>query len=76
MNQITRDYTPARYVQKLSVAYGDTPVFTLDGDISLATNPVINFALLPEGRGPIKVTASDNQGGRWEHSFDAPAVSN
>lgn len=76
MNQITRDYTPARYVQKLSVAYGDTPVFTLDGDISLATNPVINFALLPEGKGPIKVTASDNQGGRWEHSFDAPAVSN
>lgn len=76
MNQVTRDYTPARFIQKLSVTYGGKLVFNLDGDISIASNPVINFAFLPEGKGPIKVVASDNQEGRWEHSFDAPAVSN
>ncbi|WP_430910158.1 quinoprotein dehydrogenase-associated SoxYZ-like carrier [Methylobacterium sp. sgz302541] len=76
MNQVTRDYTPARYIQKLSVTYGGTSIFTLDGDISISSNPVINFAFKPEGKGPIRVVASDNQGGRWEHSFDAPAVSN
>ncbi|HEV7440909.1 MAG TPA: quinoprotein dehydrogenase-associated SoxYZ-like carrier [Methylobacterium sp.] len=76
MNQVTRDYTPARYIQKVSVTYGDKTIFDLDGDISIASNPVINFAFIPEGKGPIKVAASDNQGGRWEHSFNAPSPSN
>ncbi|WP_336489740.1 quinoprotein dehydrogenase-associated SoxYZ-like carrier [Methylobacterium nigriterrae] len=76
MNQVTRDFTPARYIQRVAVTYGDKTVFNLDGDISIASNPVINFAFLPEGKGPIKVVASDSQGGRWEHSFDAPSPSN
>ncbi|WP_246733267.1 quinoprotein dehydrogenase-associated SoxYZ-like carrier [Methylobacterium sp. BTF04] len=76
MNQVSRDYTPARYINKIAVTYGDKSVFTMDGDISISANPVINFAMLPEGKGPIKVVAGDNQGGRWEHSFDAPAASN
>ncbi len=76
MNQVTRDYTPARYIEKLAVTRGDALVFHLDGDISIASNPVISFGLAPEGRGPIKVVASDNQGGRWEHSFPLPSASN
>ena len=76
MNQVTREYTPARYIDKVAVTYGGQSIFTLDGDISISSNPVINFAFKPEGKGPIKVVASDNQGGRWEKSFDAPAVSN
>ncbi|GJE59890.1 quinoprotein dehydrogenase-associated SoxYZ-like carrier [Methylobacterium trifolii] len=76
MNQVTRDYTPARYINKLTVTRGDQTVFTLDGDISISSNPVIGFGLNPEGKGPIKVAASDNQGGRWEHSFTVPSPSN
>ncbi|UMY15647.1 quinoprotein dehydrogenase-associated SoxYZ-like carrier [Methylobacterium organophilum] len=76
MNQITRDYTPARYINKLDVSYGDKLIFHLDGDISIASNPVINFAFLPEGKGPIKVVASDNQDGHWEQTFNAPSPSN
>ena len=76
MNQLTRDYTPARYIQKLDVTYGDKLVFHLDGDISIASNPVINFAFKPEGQGSLKVVASDNQEGRWEHSFPVPSASN
>ena len=76
MNQVTRDYTPARYINKLSVSESDANVFTLDGDISIASNPVIGFRFLPQGKGPVKVVASDNQGGRWEHSFAAPSASN
>jgi sulfur-oxidizing protein SoxY len=76
MNQVTREYTPARYINKVAVTRGDQTVLTLDGDISIASNPVINFALQPGGRGPIKVTASDNQNGRWEHSFTAPSATN
>ncbi|AWN39641.1 quinoprotein dehydrogenase-associated SoxYZ-like carrier [Methylobacterium durans] len=76
MNQVTRDYTPARYINKLSVSYGDANVFTMEGDISISSNPVINFAFVPKGSGPIKVAASDNQGGQWQHSFTAPSPSN
>jgi len=75
MNQVTRDYTPARYIQTIDVHRGDTLVFHMDGDISIATNPVINFALLPAGSGPIKVRASDNQQGSWEQTFTIPAAS-
>ncbi|MER2267204.1 quinoprotein dehydrogenase-associated SoxYZ-like carrier [Methylobacterium oxalidis] len=76
MNQVTRDYTPARYINKLTVSYGDANVFTMDGDISISSNPVINFAFVPKGSGPIKVAATDNQGGQWQHSFTAPSPSN
>ncbi len=74
MNQVTRDYTPARYINTVTVDTGNRNVFKMDGDISIASNPVINFAFLPAG--PVKVTATDNQGGRWEHSFTVPSASN
>lgn len=74
MNQVTRDYTPARYINTVTVDTGNRNVFKMDGDISIASNPVINFAFLPAGS--VKVTATDNQGGRWEHSFTVPSASN
>ena len=76
MNQVTRNYTPARYIEKVSVSHGESKIFDLVSDISLSTNPVIAFSFLPGGKGPIKVVASDNNGGRWEQSFDAPAAMN
>ncbi|MCJ2014599.1 quinoprotein dehydrogenase-associated SoxYZ-like carrier [Methylobacterium sp. J-076] len=75
MNQVTRDYTPARYIDKLTVSAGDRKVFTMTGDISIASNPVINFGLKPDGK-PIQVAAGDNQGGAWTHSFTAPSPTN
>ena len=47
MNQVTREYTPARYIQSIDVKFDDKQVFNLSTDISLATNPVISFDLLP-----------------------------
>ena len=76
MNQLTRNYTPARFIDKVSVSYGESKIFDLVTDISLSTNPVIAFSFLPDGKGPIKVVASDSNGGRWEQSFDAPATTN
>ncbi|MFB0491795.1 sulfur-oxidizing protein SoxY [Methylobacterium sp. OAE515] len=75
MNQVTREYTPARYIDKLTVSAGDQKVFTMTGDISIASNPVINFAFKPDGK-PIQVAASDNQGGHWQHSFNPPGATN
>lgn len=76
MNQLTRHYTPARYLEKMTVSYGDQTVLDIVGDISLSTNPVMGFNFVPRGDGPMKVVASDTKGGRWEQSFKVPPATN
>jgi sulfur-oxidizing protein SoxY len=76
MNQLTRLYTPARYIDKVTVSYGDAKIFDLEGDISLSSDPVIGFSFVPHGDGPIRVVASDTKNGRWEQTFEAPAGTN
>ncbi len=74
MNQVTRDYTPARYIQTINVTTGDKKVFDLSTDISLASNPVINFTFLPQGE--IKIAVADSSKAHWEKSFPGPELSN
>lgn len=74
MNQLTRLYTPPRYIDKVSVSYGDDAVLDIVGDISLSTNPALGFGFVPDGEGQMKVVASDTKGGRWEQVFDVPPV--
>ncbi|MCJ2076239.1 quinoprotein dehydrogenase-associated SoxYZ-like carrier [Methylobacterium sp. E-016] len=76
MNQVSREYTPARYLDRISVSQGARNVFTLEGDISISSNPVIGFEMRPEGSAPITVAATDSQGGTFDHTFPVPAVSN
>ena len=77
MNQSTRQYTPARYIQSIDVTYDKKKVFDLATDISLASNPVINFDLLPSSaRGSLQVAVKDSQNGAWTKSFGVPNVSN
>jgi len=76
MNQITRNYTPARYIKQVTVAVGDRDVLTIDGDISISTDPVFGFSFVPRGDGSLKVVVVDSAGARWEQSFAAPALSN
>ena len=77
MNQVTRQYTPARYIQKVDVQYDNKQVFDLDTDISLASNPVIKFDLLPSAaKGQVKVEVKDSDNGQWTKTFDVPNVSN
>ncbi len=77
MNQVTREYTPARYIQKVDVTYDNKKVFDLDTDISLASNPVISFDLLPSAaKGEVKVNVKDSQNGAWTKTFNVPNVSN
>lgn len=74
MNQLTRQYTPARYIQTISMTSGDKKVFDLDTDISLASNPVIGFGLIPQG--DVKVDVTDSDKGHWEKVFQLPQLSN
>ncbi len=74
MNQVTRDYTPARYIQSINVTTGDKKVFDLESDISLASNPVIGFSYVPQGE--VKVAVTDSDKTLWEKSFPGPQLSN
>jgi len=74
MNQVTRNYTPARYIQNITMTSGDKKVFDLESDISLASNPVIGFGLKPQG--DVRVAVTDSEKGHWEQTFPVPQLSN
>lgn len=77
MDQVTRYYTPARYIKTITVNDGGKLVFILNSDISLSSNPVINFGLIPpQPKGPVTVAVDDSKGAHWEKSFPVPLATN
>jgi sulfur-oxidizing protein SoxY len=76
MNQVTRLYTPARYVTDIEVTRGGELVFAMQSDISLATNPVIDFLYRRGSEGPFTVAVTDSDGQRWSQEFAAPELTN
>lgn len=74
MNQVTRLYTPARYLKDIRVTLGGELVFDLVADISLSANPVIGFAYNARHPGDFKVVATDTADTRWEQTFPASLV--
>lgn len=76
MNQVSRLYTPARYIQTVTVTDGGAKVFDLEADISLAANPVIGFRFIPQPGATLKVAVTDSDKAHWEKSFPLPVPSN
>jgi sulfur-oxidizing protein SoxY len=76
MNQVTRLYTPARYITDIEVARGSELVFAMQSDISLATNPVIDFLYRRGLDGPFTVSVTDSAGQHWSQDFPAPELTN
>ena len=74
MDQITRYYTPARFIRTIDVTYEGGSVFHLDSDISMSTDPVITFGFLPQTKGQMKVVVRDSKDVTFDHSFDVPAA--
>jgi len=74
MNQVTRYYTPARFIRTVDATYNGAEVFHLDADISLSTDPVITFGFVPHAKGQMKVVAQDSSNVTFDHSFDVPGT--
>jgi sulfur-oxidizing protein SoxY len=74
MNQITRYYTPARFIRTIDVTYDGGSVFHLDSDISMSTDPVITFGFVPPAKGQMKVVVRDSTDATFDHSFDVPGA--
>jgi sulfur-oxidizing protein SoxY len=69
MNPVTRLYTPARYVQNVSVTEGGQTIFTMQGDISLSEDPAITFDFRPSGTAPLDVQVDDSAKASFHQSF-------
>jgi sulfur-oxidizing protein SoxY len=72
MNRVTRNYTPARFIDSIDAAYNGDQVFHLDSDISLSADPVITFGFVPPEKGALTVTVKDSQNATWTHRFPLP----
>ena len=70
MDQLTRHYTPAWYVEKFEVRQGETPLFSMTGGISLSEDPTIRFSYASTGA-PITIEARDTQGNVFRKEFPA-----
>ena len=50
MDQVTRLYTPARYVDHFAVYQGDDLIFSVEGGISISQDPELPLQLCAERR--------------------------
>ena len=74
MDQVTRLYTPARYIEKLAVYQGPDLVFSMAAGISISEDPNFRFTFKPNGAKMFRVEAEDTAGktfsGAWPATRD------
>jgi len=70
MDQITRLYTPAWFIEKLEVRQGEKTLFSMEGGISISEDPTFRFSYGGTGD-PVIVEAEDNEGRAFKRTFPA-----
>jgi sulfur-oxidizing protein SoxY len=62
MDQVTRLYVPAFFINQLRVWQDDTLVLAMEGGISISEDPNIRFTYVPNGARRLRVEARDTEG--------------
>jgi sulfur-oxidizing protein SoxY len=70
MDQMTRFYTPAWFVETVSVTRGGRPLFRMEGGISISEDPTFRFSYEPNGE-PVTVEAQDTEKQIFRQAFPA-----
>jgi sulfur-oxidizing protein SoxY len=70
MDQITRLYTPAWFIERLDVRQGEKTLFSLEGGISISEDPTFRFSYSSTGA-PVTIEVKDNEGGSFRQTFPA-----
>lgn len=70
MDQLTRHYIPARFVQEVTITQGATPILRMEGGISLSEDPSFRFDYRPTGE-PLRARALDTEGAAFEGEWPA-----
>lgn len=71
MDQLTRLYIPADFVEKLRIWQGDQLLLTVEGGISISENPSFRFSFKPNEAKTFRVDGSDSDGKHFSGSFPA-----
>jgi sulfur-oxidizing protein SoxY len=74
MDQLTRLYIPADFVEKLRVWQGDQLLLTVEGGISISENPAFRFSFKPTEAKTFRVEGGDSDGRHFSGSFPAQAA--
>ncbi len=74
MDQVKRDFTPARFIRTIDASFAGREIFHVDADISLSTDPVIGFGFVPAAKGKVLVEVQDSDDVRFHHEFDVPEI--
>lgn len=70
MNQLTRHYIPAHFVQDIKVSYAGRTLMAVEGAISLSEDPSIHFSYLPRvGSEEMSVEVRDTEGEVYTRSW-------
>lgn len=69
MDQVTRLYTPARYVDHLAIYQGDQLVFSVEGGISISEDPNFRFDFARSDARTLRVEARDIDNTKFEASW-------
>jgi sulfur-oxidizing protein SoxY len=62
MDQVTRLYIPAFFINELRISQDDTLILAMQGGISVSEDPNIRFSYVPNGARHIRVEARDTEG--------------
>ena len=73
MDQLTRMYAPAHYINAIKVSYAGQPVFSAKTDISISADPSFRFYFVPSQAGEMVAEVTDNTGQTFEVPAPAPA---
>lgn len=69
MDQVTRLYIPAFFINELRIWQDDTLVLAMQGGISISEDPNIRFSYVPNGAKHIRVEARDTEGHVFQNEW-------
>jgi sulfur-oxidizing protein SoxY len=74
MDQVSRLYIPADFVETLTIRQGDDPLLTIAGGISISENPSFRFSFRPNAAKTFRVEGADSTGKRFSATFPADSA--
>jgi sulfur-oxidizing protein SoxY len=69
LDQLTLLYVPLRIITELEVRQGEERVFAMQGSMTMAQDPIIDFDYRTNGAETLQITARDSEGGAWSRTF-------
>jgi sulfur-oxidizing protein SoxY len=73
MDQVTRLYVPAFFINQLRIWQDDALVLGMEGGISISEDPNIRFTYIPNGAKKVRAEAKDTEGHAFQNEWKVDA---